>query len=171
MKAEQLKVIAEGMGYEVAYINTIGAVFIHGKLPSRYNPLTNNDQMVEIIEKLARDDSLEIKITIGCKPLVTYNFADYYIGKTINEAVCNAAYEYFNKESVVLADYIFDTPHHIKRDEGCQAIEEDFWGCWAKRISDNRSFYGQGDTQEEATEALKQNILDPNYNPTMATPK
>jgi len=67
-------------------------------------------------------------------------------------------------DPVNLDDYIFDTPYHVQGDEGCQAMEEDYWGCWGKRISDNRSFYGQGNTPEEATEALKRNIRDPNYN-------
>lgn len=67
--------------------------------------------------------------------------------------------------TINLDDYIFDTPHHIQRDEGCQAMEEDYWGCWGRRILDGRAFYGQGATPEEATKALKQNILDPKYNP------
>lgn len=62
--------------------------------------------------------------------------------------------------TVNLDDYIFDVPHHIQRDEGCQAMEENYWGCWGRRILDDRAFFGRGDTPEEATEALKQNILE-----------
>jgi len=98
MNPEQLKVIAEGMGYEVVVIRDhVWYDYDEYDLTKAkvYYPLTNNDQMVEIMEKLARTNSLEIKITLGCNPLITYDFTNYYAGKTINEAVCNAAYEYF----------------------------------------------------------------------------
>lgn len=98
MKPEKLKVIAEGMGLREPYINIRGKMHYwckDGREHFEYNPLTNNDKMVEIMDKL--------RIEIHCdsedwwaKPYVhmgkQHNWA---LGKTINEAVCNAAYEYF----------------------------------------------------------------------------
>ena len=109
MEAEKLKVIAEGMGYSAVVIE---AFDIHSKpnhvkiQPANgvlrgftldYNPLTNNDQMVEIMEKLKvsllqNDDDF---ITAYLEIDEIYFSAR---GKTINEAVCNAAYEYFKNE-------------------------------------------------------------------------
>jgi len=109
MKPEQLKVIAEGMGYVIFSIHPEGksitvwdGVNIYTR--KRYKPhTTNKNQMVEIMEKL--------KISI--QPLVNPNAwqagidphsmlghspALFKESKTINEAVCNAAYEYFSKD-------------------------------------------------------------------------
>lgn len=106
LKVEMLKVIAEGMGYtvrlsELNEICTSGdGVFIErGKVlnTTYYNPLTNNDQMVEIMEKLIHECIYHIRG--GANPNdVHIRDKDYALvakGKTINEAVCNAAYEYF----------------------------------------------------------------------------
>ena len=101
MKPEQLKVIAEGMGYEIEYESYIVTeidkpdtyiAFVGvGKDQIQYNPLTNNDQMVEIITKL----QLVIDWAGDACFAGTYPNLNIYDGKTINEAVCNAAYEVF----------------------------------------------------------------------------
>ena len=101
MNKEQLKIIAEGMGYEVRpSLNPLLAdrvVVWNGKdIHTRgiYNPLTNNDQMVEIMERIPletkRDGDLHYARVIGT--------SIWFISKTLNEAVCNAAYEHFNNE-------------------------------------------------------------------------
>ena len=99
MKPEQLKVIAEGMGYEGVEIVRGATVWITKTIIYRPHT-TNNDQMVEIMEKL--------RLTIWCEPAIKEwcaskqdslgdtNYQDE--GETINEAVCNAAYEYFKQE-------------------------------------------------------------------------
>ena len=103
MEPEKLKVIAEGMGYEVAIkprnINgTVeDAVFsFHGEV--WYDPIINNDQMVEIMEKL----KVGVNYDFYRDVFLSYIYDDFGVillskneGKTINEAVCNAAYEYF----------------------------------------------------------------------------
>ena len=91
MKAEKLKVIAEGMGYKIAYIvNDWVMCEAMGGMIFNYTPhLTNNDQLVEIMEKLGLDVIYDQGIWKSGR-----DTANYY-GKTISEAVCNAAYEYF----------------------------------------------------------------------------
>ena len=108
MKPEELKVIAEGMGYisglngymEPCFYKLIYTPCFY-KLGGRhqeeieYNPLTNNDQTVEIIGKLA-EDNLEItyqKLNSNLHYIIIDG--EEYKGKTINEAVCLAAYEHF----------------------------------------------------------------------------
>jgi len=97
MNPEQLKVIAEGMGYKCEY-NSADApmIFIHD-IWMVYFPILNNDQMVEIMEKF--DGDIEIHKTspslIEVALHVQFTKTYYGRGKTINEAVCNAAYEYF----------------------------------------------------------------------------
>jgi len=102
MNAEKLKVIAEGIGYESVVIAkdcTPHKVMKHaegtmGTLCRRddYNPLTDNDQMVEIMERLKIslhfDESDRWYICINGSSVA--GFSD-----SINEGVCNAAYEYF----------------------------------------------------------------------------
>jgi len=96
MKSSKLKVIAEGMGYEAeirdkdfTYEHVVIAGNSHvGIKWLKYNPLTNNDQMVEIIERLCP----ELYYDVG-EWYCTYEDDTYVYGKTINEAVCNAAYE------------------------------------------------------------------------------
>jgi len=105
MEAEQLKVIAEGMGYERVALRNISApkeyqwIALLGS--EAYNPLTDNDQMVEIMDRL-----IHVIDLFYFEPFVDGSFkivdveTDKIIseGKTINEAVCNAAYEYFKGE-------------------------------------------------------------------------
>ena len=105
MNTEQLRVIAEGMGYKIHSVSD-GIVFIsHAGFRVNgfpYQPdTTNNDQMVEIMEKL------EIDIEHKASGLVAYTYKGnnevlLYSGqgKSINEAVCAAAYEYFSKEGL-----------------------------------------------------------------------
>jgi len=63
-----------------------------------YNPLTNNDQMVEIMEKLIHLHNLSIHGGFAGTDTTIRNREGRSIadGKTIHEAVCNAAYEYFS---------------------------------------------------------------------------
>ena len=109
MEVEELKVIAEGVGYEASITNkSMGGdnMWVNIKehplasATNIYNPLTNNDQMVEIMERLkvavqwSRTDSCwisEILFLPENSDAIIYDSE----GKTINEAVCNAAYEYF----------------------------------------------------------------------------
>ena len=103
---EKLKVIAEGMGYNAVIKprNIRGSVSDAVWLVDReewYEPhLTNAEQCMEIMEKL------EVNVLFISKCLWQAVVGlDFGMtggvdgrGKTINEAVCNAAYEYF-KES------------------------------------------------------------------------
>ena len=98
LKPEKLKVIAEGMGYQASnfywpsYSGKIKYITVKGK---EYNPLTNAEQCMEIME--------EVKITLLYDFVLNYWSASKVKGskriigegKTINEAVCNAAFEYF----------------------------------------------------------------------------
>ena len=102
MKTEQLKVIAIGMDYE-AWVNKDTVYVKHAGFQEGfpYKPdTTNNDQMVEIMEKLKanlfwpvldNDGETTHKASICIKPCEHV----YGYSKTINEAVCIAAYEYF----------------------------------------------------------------------------
>jgi len=92
MKPEQLKVIAEGMELFPNYITTDGILYLGSPTfgGSRYYPLTNNDQMVEIMEKLKESLTWD---DWGALMQIMYEEEE-----TINEAVCNAAFEYFNKD-------------------------------------------------------------------------
>ena len=96
MKPEQLKVIAEGMGYENIQILR-GIVRLNTWTVSRtildeYKPhTTNNNQMVEIMGKL----KLSVYYYADVNTWYGRLNGDPSYGKTINEAVCNAAYEYF----------------------------------------------------------------------------
>lgn len=106
MDAEKLKVIAEGMGYELRgssspYLTDRVVVWNGKDIHTRaiYNPLTNDSQCMEIAHKLKINteyfkdiDEWEAwRKESDNSVLITIN------GKTINEAVCNAAYEYFNQ--------------------------------------------------------------------------
>ena len=95
LKPEKLKVIAEGMGYEASmHPNGWVYIWIDDKW-IKYNPLTNAEQCMEIME--------EVKITLLYDFVLNYWSASKVKGskriigegKTINEAVCNAAFEYF----------------------------------------------------------------------------
>jgi len=99
MKPEQLKVIAEGMGYETFSISENYVTVWNGKdIYTRkwYKPhTTNNDQMVEIIERhIIQLEQLDFGIW---KALISLE-PQSHLGKTINEAVCSAAYEYFKNK-------------------------------------------------------------------------
>jgi len=108
MEIEQLKVIAKGMlPHEQidiedgeAWIMNYPATTPNGRgykiLGTQFNPLEDNNQMVEIMERLRVD-------------VYRYDSDDYpwralirggkqAEGLTINEAVCNAAYEYFSED-------------------------------------------------------------------------
>jgi hypothetical protein len=101
MNPEKLKVIAEGMGHTDARIS--GGYCIYGGLYNHffYSPdTTNNDQMVEIMERLHIDIKHgEGKVFAKCwgvHPVnIRHSGKSEHKGKTIQEAVCNAAYEYF----------------------------------------------------------------------------
>ena len=94
MNTEKLKVIAEGMGHKEACIIG-GHYFMCGDLNGEtyeYNPLTNDTQCMEIMKKLyiCIDQMPSEKIYAQVKM-----DGEWVTGKTINEAVCNAAYEHF----------------------------------------------------------------------------
>jgi len=105
MKPEQLKVIAEGMGYKASIVGATDnskeyvGIWKNGCVVGGHNPLINNDQMVDIftylIEKMGFsfhyiDNEYMLTLARYDKKLISVK------GKTINEAVCNAAYEYFS---------------------------------------------------------------------------
>lgn len=103
MDTEKLKVIAEGMGYEATIQFFEGcSCYIKYKdiidgdkdcaVTELYNPLTNNDQMVEIMEKHV-DAVTSVNNHLGrYRASIEQSFG---YGETYREAVCNAAYEYF----------------------------------------------------------------------------
>ena len=115
MNTEQLKVIAEGMGYKTRIYND-ACVKFKGQLQIEvetieedlnyynwYRPdTTNNDQMVEIMEKLyhqrLRLNAIYTNGEISHYEMSTWGGVPVGSGKTINEAVCNAAYEYFKEQ-------------------------------------------------------------------------
>ena len=99
MKPEKLKVIAVGMGYRVSHYANEDLI---ADRPSGgvciYEPLTNAEQCMEIMERLklnvlhhhACGDYNDVRVVLPS--------GDFVEGKTINEAACNAAYEYFKGE-------------------------------------------------------------------------
>ena len=108
LDVEKLKVIAEGMGYEkvvIAKDTKPHKVFkyLDDKSPTQfrrdeYNPENNPAQLVEIIEKLKihswwNNEEKIWKATIKLK----FNYMG--LGKTINEAVLQAAYEVFKVDN------------------------------------------------------------------------
>lgn len=95
MKPEQLKVIAEGMGIKVQSYEDKLAIHHCNGTATIYNPLTNDTQAMEIIEKLHMNTFWWNPKKCWASFSGTHNSPECY-GKTINEAVCNAAYEYFN---------------------------------------------------------------------------
>jgi len=99
MKPEQLKVIALGMGYKIHSIHDDIVFISHAGFRVNgfpYQPdTTNNDQMVEIMERLKfklefSGESWDAELE---KPFI------YCLGKTINEAVCNAAFAFFDEKT------------------------------------------------------------------------
>jgi len=108
MEAEQLVVIAEGLGYDVAksgdkkYNANGDVIVIKDNKVAHFNPLKDNNQMVEILTKLINLGGL----LDSCHIKDENNFMIYfdmptrvYEGKTINEAVCNAAYDILRSRS------------------------------------------------------------------------
>lgn len=98
MNIEHLKVIAKGMGYKakVTPSRCSIAVYPYSHCPKLvrwklYNPDTNNDQMVEIIKKCM----LETTQDGGLHYARQVNATVWMLGRTINEAVCIAAYGCF----------------------------------------------------------------------------
>jgi len=103
MEPEKLKIIAEGMGYERVVIakdcNPPKVMKLRVRLVGferdEYNPLTNNDQMVKIMEK-CKICVMPHDIEVFWEAYLGYKGKIYEAnGKTINEAVCNAAYEHY----------------------------------------------------------------------------
>jgi len=62
-------------------------------IETQFNPLEDNNQMVEIMERLKIDVCYDFDMD-SWEGYVK-NDEICMVGKTINEAVCNAAYEYF----------------------------------------------------------------------------
>lgn len=102
MNSEKLKVIAAGMGCEVDLVDSAG-VWVYpatisdktgGRATYRYNPLVNNNEMVAIMERLLSEGQLSFE-KIEDEVWLTNERSQQFTGKTINEAVCNAAYEHF----------------------------------------------------------------------------
>ena len=107
-----LKVITEGMGYEIEYETyltyevdkpDIYAAYIgKGKNQVRYTPHTTNArQCMEIMSKLIHLHNLSVHGGFaGTDTTIRKNLSETVAsGKTINEAVCLAAYEYFKDGS------------------------------------------------------------------------
>ena len=98
LTAEELKIIADGM-YPDERVHISEPYDIHSQPKhvrinaTEYNPITNNGQMVEIMEKL----KIDVEHRTGHKKawLITKKGTRGFNGKTINEAVCRAALEYF----------------------------------------------------------------------------
>jgi len=95
MNPEKLKVIAEGMGYETISLFNGEFSCQCGDENNNYNPLKNNDLMVEIMEKLLDlgwviskfEDKYLLTLEVVC------NVSTQFTGKTIAEAVCITYYE------------------------------------------------------------------------------
>ena len=92
---EMLKVIAEGIGYKES-IYKVTQIYDGVTIPpqSDYNPLTNAEQCMEIMEKLKLEmdyfnNRQEWRVNIS-----KHKFS---LGKTIPEAICKAAYKYFSE--------------------------------------------------------------------------
>ena len=106
MEVEKLKAIAEGMGYRLRLnpdkeivVLTGGGLWIEGNSHTYY-PLTNDTQCMEIMLHLFEKAGFSFHYIDG---EYMFNLARYdkklisEKSKTINEAVCNAAYEYFKE--------------------------------------------------------------------------
>ena len=96
MKSEELKIIAEGMGYYVNPSMEDGVTIDINGHWFDYNPDTTNDtQCMEIMERL--------KLSVRWQHDICYVSQTRYFasgvsnGKTIREAVCKAALEYFKQ--------------------------------------------------------------------------
>lgn len=105
MQPEELKIIAEGMGYEVhlemGVRNNQGmmCLYIHHANGTRteYAPDTTNDtQCMEIMKELKTD--IEYWYRLDEWEANPRRDEIPKRGKTINEAVCKAALEYYKKQ-------------------------------------------------------------------------
>mgnify|MGYP001093087043 CR=1 FL=1 len=98
MTPENLKRIAEYIGYEVPtsfdFLPKENEVWIKTDefIWQIYNPLTNPEQLLELIEKLASIGCVELDCSLDCAPIVTYDSIDY-TAKTLPEAVIKAVLE------------------------------------------------------------------------------
>jgi len=102
---EMLKVVAEGMGYRKSRItwNSDIYVAVEHKTSNRdieYNPLTNTEQCMEIMEKL----NIQLRRQTHKPNGLWVARIEYVVnqmivkeGETINEAVCLAAYSHFKE--------------------------------------------------------------------------
>lgn len=98
MKPESLKQLAEYMGYEVTksfnFIPEKNTVYVgRCEYPTHnasiYNPLTNTEQCLELMEKLKIN--LEHNGQLNRWESFITPAAEYWFAETINEAVTNAA--------------------------------------------------------------------------------
>ena len=115
MKPEQLKVIAEYMGYSVqeSKVNSFNPVWTVGSsgVPSEpYNPLTNAEQSMELLKMLLDNNygSLEM---LGYEGRTSITFAEkivdgwqhkrkehYIQGDSLEQAILNAMWEHVSNE-------------------------------------------------------------------------
>ena len=99
MKTEDLKQLAEYMGYKTELNNDVlylAGIKFSRRFAIEYNPLTNAEQCLELMEKLIKNGAL----LDGCHIKDENNFMVWmddperrWEGKTINEAVTLAAIE------------------------------------------------------------------------------
>lgn len=57
-----------------------------------------------------------------------------------------------------IENWKIEDPTYTDREEGCQAIREQFWGVWAEDDYGNNA-YGRGDSAEEAIESVKDSVI------------
>lgn len=116
---EMLKVIAEGMGYDpfvhngtcYAYHDKSSKFWMYKGIVEdgreseatencRYNPHTNNDQMVEIMKMVLHNLKCSIYPGFDNEDTIIHDGDNRWLshGKTLNEAICKAAYEYFKED-------------------------------------------------------------------------
>ena len=97
MKPEELKIIAEGMGINVRVDGDYCSLEPkHGDTHyTAYNPLADDTQCMEIMEKLKITLLHDFVLECWSASKVKNNNRVIGEGKTINEAVCKAALEYF----------------------------------------------------------------------------
>ena len=110
MKPEELKIIAEGMGKIIAvsfdfipdedsiYLGACSHTYL-GATCFKYNPIENAAQCMEIMEKLIQEANYSIFAGFDKSTRVMLGMKIKGTGKTINEAVCRAALEYFKGEN------------------------------------------------------------------------
>ena len=100
MEPEELKVIAYAMDKMNVHIrheevlHELPTCEPHPRCIVKYNPLTNNDQMIEIINKIPLETRREGRLHC-VRYVMEEGKSIWFFGETFNEAVCEAAYEYF----------------------------------------------------------------------------